>query len=321
MYSKKFVETFGEARRPQEDLEPRHYDMAATLQKFLEETLIAIVRYVNKETKKDCLCLAGGVFLNCVANHKLLEETSFKEVFIQPSAGDSGGALGAASYVYHCLLNNPRNYVLKDVFLGPAFSKEQIKEDLLSHGLVYKELDDSVLFNYVAQKIAGDQIVGWVQGRMEFGPRALGARSILANPCNPNMKDLINAKVKKREPFRPYAPMVLEENAKEYFQLKNLSPFMLLAPLVQQDKKLLIPSAVHVDGTARVQTVNKETNPRCWQLIKAFESITGVPIILNTSFNLRGEPIVCSPRDAIQCFQRSQMDCLVIENFVVEKAH
>ncbi len=319
MYSKKFVKTFGKARNPGDEIEEKDCDMAATVQKFLEETLITIVRYLHNETKMDKLCLAGGIFLNCIVNNRILEETPFKEVFIQPAAGDSGGALGVAFYIYHSLLGKPRNYVMVDAYLGPYFTENQIKRTLINYKLDSKMLGDSDLLKYIAEKLSQDKIVGWFQGRMEFGPRALGNRSILANPCNPKMKELLNSKVKKREPFRPYAPAVLEERAGEFFKLKNPSPFMLLAPLVKEDKKNLIPAATHVDGTARVQTVSKNTNPRLWQLIKEFENITTMPLVINTSFNLRGEPIVCTPQDAISCFKRSQMDCLVLGNYVVEK--
>lgn len=320
MYTPRFVKTFGSPRSPGEKIEKRHQDMAASLQKLTEEIVIQMARDLQTETKMEKLCLAGGLFLNCVANHKLLEETPFKEVFVQPAAGDCGGALGAAAYVYYDFLGNERNYVMTDAALGPEFSEEQIKRILRREGLDFQRMEYPVLAPYIAGKIARGEIIGWFQGKMEFGPRALGNRSILADPRNPGMKDLLNSKVKHRESFRPYAPLVLEEKAVEYFELKNLSPFMLLAPKVKADKRSLIPSATHVDGTARVQTVNKDTHPKLWRLIKEFEAITGIPSILNTSFNLKGEPIVCSPEDAIAGFLKSDMDCLVMENIVVERA-
>jgi len=227
--------------------------------------------------------------------------------------------LGVVSYIYHCILKKQKNYVLTDAYLGPDFSTSQIKRTLLNYNLGFKELDGSSLCKYIARELSQDKIIGWFQGRMEFGPRALGNRSILANPCNPDMKELLNSKVKKRESFRPYAPAVLEEEVKEFFKLQNSSPFMLLAPRVREDKKGIIPAVTHIDGTARVQTVNKNSNPRFWQLIKEFGNITGVPVLLNTSFNLKGEPIVCTPEDAISCFQRSQMDCLVLGDYIVER--
>jgi carbamoyltransferase len=319
MYSKRFVKVFGKERKPEDKIEERHQDIAASLQKFIEDTLVLIARNLHKETKLDNLCLAGGLFLNCVANSKILEETPFKEVFIQPATGDSGGALGVACYIYHSILKNQRSHVMTDAYLGPYFTGEQIKKALINHNLDFKELSDPDLAKYIARVLSQDKIIGWFQGRMEFGPRALGNRSILANPCNPNMKDLLNSRVKKREPFRPYAPVVLEEKAKEFFKLEHPSPFMLLSPRVREDKKNLIPSVTHIDGTARVQTVNKDTNLKLWQLIKEFENITTIPVIINTSFNLRGEPIVCTPEDAISSFKRSQIDYLVLENYVVEK--
>jgi len=320
MYTSRFVKTFGAPRLPGGEIEKRHSDMAASLQKLTEEILIRIARNLHTETKMSKLCLAGGLFLNCVANHKILEETPFKQVFIQPAAGDSGGALGAAAYVYHDFLGNKRNYVMTDAALGPEFSVDQIIRILRREGLDFKEMEYPVLVQYIARKIAQGEIIGWFQGKMEFGPRALGHRSILADPRNPDMKDLLNSRVKHRESFRPYAPLVLEEKAGEYFDLKDLSPFMLLASKVKAEKKTLIPSATHVDGTARVQTVNKDINPKLWQLVKEFEDITGIPSILNTSFNLRGEPIVCSPEDAVNDFLKSDMDCLIMENIIVEKS-
>jgi carbamoyltransferase len=319
MYTNKFIKMFSKERKPGDKIEDRHRDVAASLQKFIEETVLAMARHIYKETKLDKLCLAGGLFLNCIANNRILEETPFKEIFIQPAAGDSGGALGVACYIYNSILDNKRNYVMTDAYLGPEFSASHIKRTLLKEELDYKELDDTTLFKYIAEKICNNKIIGWLQGRMELGPRALGNRSIIANPCNQQMKDILNAKVKKRDSFRPYAPVVLEERAKEFFMLKNLSSFMLLPPGVIEDKKGLIPAVTHVDGTARVQTINKNTNAKLWSLVKEFENITGIPVLINTSFNLKGEPIVCSPEDAISCFKRSQMDCLVLGNYVVER--
>lgn len=319
MYNKKFVKAFGKERRTGDPLEQRHYDMAATLQKLIEEVLLVITNKLYADTKMDKLCLAGGLFLNCVANGRIMEETPFKNVFIQPAAGDSGGALGVAAYLYNTLLNNPRNYVMEDAYLGPEFSNNQIKRVLVNKNMNFKELSGDILTKYIADKISQDKIVGWFEGRMEFGPRALGNRSILANPCNPNMKEILNSKVKNRESFRPYAPAVLEEKAKDYFEAKEFSPFMLLAARVKEDKKNLIPAVTHIDGTARVQIVNKKINPKLWGLIKAFEDISGIPLVINTSFNLKGEPIVCSPEDALKDFLKSGMDILVLGEFVLEK--
>lgn len=319
MYTRKFIKMFGRERRPGDKIEERHRDIAASLQKFIEETTLAMARHVHDETGLDKLCLAGGLFLNCVANAKILEGTPFKEVFIQPAAGDSGAAVGVASYIYNSILGNERSYRMEDACLGPDFSNSQVKRALLNQDLDFKELSDLELSRHIASQIAQDKIIGWFQGRMEFGPRALGNRSILADPRNPRMKELLNAKVKKRESFRPYAPAVLEERARDFFNAKQFSPFMLLAAGVRGDKKAVIPSVTHIDGSARVQTVSKNTNPKFWQLIKEFENLTGVPLIINTSFNLRGEPIVCSPEDAARSFKASQMDCLVLGNFVTER--
>jgi carbamoyltransferase len=320
MYNASFVKLFGRARKAEDGLEERHYDIAASLQKIIEDILIGIARRIHQELKLDKLCLAGGLFLNCVANNRILEETPFKELFIQPAAGDGGGALGVASYIYNSMLKDRRNYIMADAYLGPDFSPENIRRFLLSRGVELKELGDAELCRYIAAGIAGEKIIGWFQGRMEFGPRALGNRSILADPRNPKMNDLLNSKVKHREPFRPYAPAVLEERAGDFFQAKQFSPFMLLAAKVRLDKKSLIPAVTHVDGSARVQIVKKETNPKFWLLIKEFENLTGVPMLINTSFNLKGQPIVCTPEDALVAFQDSRMDCLVLENFVIERS-
>jgi len=319
MYSNKFVKAFGKNRRPTDKIEQRHCDISASLQKFIEETVILIARNLYGHTGIENICLAGGLFLNCVLNHKILEETPFKRVFVQPASGDSGGALGVAAYIYNSLLRNQRTYVMDGAYLGPEFSSVHIKRALINQGLNFKELEYPELVSYIARKIAQDEVVGWFQGKMEFGPRALGNRSILANPCNPKVKEILNSKVKNREPFRPYAPVVLEERAEDFFKLKDASPFMLLAPLVKDEKKALIPGVTHMDGTARVQTLGKKTNPKLWDLIHEFENITGIPMLVNTSFNLRGEPMVCSPDDAIVCFKRSRMDCLVLGDYIVER--
>jgi len=319
MYSKRFVKLFGKERKVGEEIEERHCDIAASLQRFTEDTLIGISRKLHKDFDINKLCLAGGLFLNCVANGRIMEETPFKEVFIQPAAGDSGGALGVASYIYNTLLGNPRNYVMIDAYLGPEFSNSQIRKILINQSLNFKELTDDSLIKYAAQEIFQDKIIGWFQGSMEFGPRALGNRSILANPCNPDMKDILNSKVKSRESFRPYAPAVLEERVHDFFLAKQFSPFMLLAAQVRKDKEKIIPAVTHIDGTARVQTVSKKVNPKFWNLIKEFENITGIPLVINTSFNLKGEPIVCSPSDALNVFLKSKMDILVLGNFVLEK--
>ena len=319
MYSRRFLRAFGAERTPESEINERHCDIAATLQALIEEVVLSMARNIHDETRLDNLCLAGGLFLNCVVNHRILEETPFKRVFIQPASGDSGGAMGAACYAYHVLFDKPREYVMENAYLGPEFSDTQIKRTLSSSRFKFQTLDEISLCRKIAQALLQNRIVGWFQGRMEFGPRALGNRSILANPCNPETKDILNSRVKKRESFRPFAPVVLEEKAAEYFELQDHSPFMLLAPRVREDKKAVIPAVTHVDGTARVQTLTQRQNPLLYSLIKDFEAISGVPVLVNTSLNLRGEPIVCSPEDALSCFERSGMDILVLGNCIVEK--
>ena len=320
MFSEKFVKMFGPPRVAESDFEKRHYDMAATLQKFVENTVITIAQKLYEETRSENLCLAGGLFLNCVANYKIREKTPFKNLYIQPAAGDSGAALGAAIYTYNCLLENPRSTVMKSAALGPDYSDNNIKRALLNAGLKFEQHDPDKIAGFAAKRLSENKILGWLQGRMEFGPRALGNRSILANPCNPDIKDILNEKVKKRESFRPFAPAAIEECAKDYFDLDVPSPFMLLAPPVKEEMKSVIPGVTHVDGTARLQTVNKGDNALFWQLINEFKEITGIGVVVNTSFNLRGEPIVCTPEEAINCFLRSEIDCLIMGNFVTEKS-
>lgn len=319
MYSRHFVKLFGKERGCGEEIQERHCDIAASLQKFTEDILIGLARTIQRDSGIDRLCLAGGLFLNCIANARIMEETPFREVFIQPAAGDSGGALGVAAHIYNSLLGNPRNFIMTDAYLGPAFSPVQIKRLLINKGLNFKEFSDGALIEYVAGALAENKIVGWFQGRMEFGPRALGNRSILANPTHPATKDILNLKIKHRESFRPYAPAVLEEKASDFFEAKQFSPFMLIAAKVREDKQRVIPAATHVDGTARVQTVRKSTNPKFYNLIQKFEELTGVAVLINTSFNAKGEPIVCAPQEALEDFLKSEMDMLVLENFVLER--
>jgi len=319
MYNDKFVKLFGKARIPETNFEQRHYDIAASLQKIVEEILIKIAKDIYKRTNLDNLCLAGGTFLNCVVNRKILEETNFKEIFIQPAAGDAGGALGAALYVYNSLLKNQRRYVMDNAYLGPEFSESKIKKFLLSKDVKFKKFNDSKLVKYIANKIAHGKIIGWFQDRMEWGPRALGNRSILADPRNPKMKDILNKKVKHREWFRPYGISILLEELNGYFDLGKPSPFMLLVGNVKEPKKKLIPSAIHTNGTSRIQTITKEENGIFYDLVKEFQNITGIPMIINTSFNDKNEPIVCTPEDAYNCFLNTQIDYLVLKNFVIDE--
>ena len=319
MFSRKFVKTFGEPREPGDEIEQKHFDMAATLQRVVEEIVIAAAKGLRNKTSSDNLCTAGGTFLNCVANSRVLKEAGFSRIFIQPAAGDSGGALGAALYAYHSLLGHPRVYVMRDAYLGPEFSDGEIRRFLTANHVRFRELEDGELVKYAAEKIAEDRIVGWFQGRMEWGPRALGNRSILANPCSPGMKGFLNEEVKHREWFRPYGVNILLEKTTDYFDLDHPSPFMLLVGNAVESRKERIPSALHVNGTSRIQTITKEDNGLFYDLVKKFEKITGVPMVINTSFNDRGEPIVCAPEDAFACFSRTKIDCLVLGNFVIEK--
>jgi carbamoyltransferase len=318
MFGPRLVDLLGPAREPEGDLEQRHYDLAASVQELTEELLIGMARRLHDRTGLDQLCLAGGVFLNCLTNHRILEHTPFERVFVQPAAGDAGGAIGAAAYVQYTLQGNPRR-PMEHAYLGPGYTPTQVRRALINANLDPQELPDEELFSRVAGYLADDKVVGWFQGRMEFGPRALGNRSILGNPCSPQMQDILNERIKKRESFRPFAPVVRQERASEYFDLLDESPFMLLAPTVKPRWRSRLPAITHVDGTSRVQGLAEAVNPRLHALLGAFEERAGVPMLVNTSFNQRGEPVVCTPRDAVDCFQRSRMDVLVMENFVVER--
>jgi len=319
MYSAKMEELFGKARRPNDPIEERHRDIAASLQAVTEEAMVAMARSCLGNQSSGNLCLAGGVAYNCVANSKVIEHGGFGRVFIQPAAGDNGAALGAALWASHEVLGAPRHPVEYNTLLGPAFGEEEILERLNAFDMQFVRLDEDALCRRVAALIHKNLIVGWFQGRMEFGPRALGCRSILANPCSPDMKDILNARVKFREEFRPFAPAVIEEAASRYFEMDGSSPFMLLTPRVRPEKAVEIPSVTHVDGTARVQTVSATQQPLFHRLIKSFAELSGVPILINTSFNIRGEPIVCTPDDAIKCFMGTDIDFLAIGPFLVTK--
>jgi carbamoyltransferase len=262
--------------------------------------------------------MAGGVALNCVANGRVIKETPFENIFIQPAAGDAGGALGTAAFVYHTLLKKERKAPLKHAYWGPQYSNEEIEQFFTEYDILYEKLPDNELVKKTARLIDAQNVVGWFQGRMEFGPRSLGARSILADARNPKNQDVVNMKIKFRESFRPFAPSVLEEKVSEYFDLDRESPYMLLVAQVREDKRT-IPSVTHVDGSARIQTVSRETSPLFYDLIRSFDELTGCPVIINTSFNVRGEPIVCTPKDAYLCFMRTNMDYLAIGNYLLDK--
>ena len=317
MTNQKFNQLFGLLpRQPETDLKQIHKDIAASLQKATETILIKMADYLYQETKMKNLCLAGGVALNCVANSRILKETSFEDIFIQPAAGDAGGALGAAFYIYHCLLKKERNFTMTHTYWGPQYSHRTIKEYLEKNNISYEELSGKDLVRQTAQLIKDQKVIGWFEGRMEFGPRALGNRSILADARNQKNWQRVNLKIKFRESFRPFAPSVLEEDCDEYFEMDKPSPFMLLTAQV---KKKVIPAVTHLDGSARIQTVSFKENPLFYQLIKSFKDLTNVPVIINTSFNVRGEPIVCSPHEAFLCFMRTEMDYLVMDKFLLDK--
>ncbi|NIA15130.1 MAG: carbamoyltransferase [Nitrospiraceae bacterium] len=316
-FSRKFLDRFGPPRRKGEPVEQRHRNIAASAQRVLEETILRLLNALHAQTSQKRLCMAGGVALNCAMNGRLLRESPFEEIWVQPAAGDDGIAIGAAFQLHHTLTGAERSYVMRDARLGPEFSDEDIRR-FLDGAKIGHEVPE-YLEGRAAELIAGGKIVGWYQGRMEFGPRALGSRSILADPTRPDMKNLLNKYVKHREEFRPFAPSCLEERAHEYFTGCTHSPFMLFVYPVEPDKRDRVPAITHIDGTARVQTVSKDVHPRYYRLIHAFEKLRGVPMVINTSFNVMGEPIVNTPADAVRCFFSTGMDALVIGNCVVLK--
>jgi carbamoyltransferase len=349
MTNARFDDLFGgPPRKPEARLTQREMDLAASVQKVTEEAMLRIARHVHRETGLPNLCLAGGVALNCVGNGRLLREGPFEKIFIQPAAGDAGGALGAALAAWHRYLDKPRATARagtldrqKGSYLGPAFADRDVEDLIASRGAKAARSEDAELLPRVARLLSEGKIVGWMSGRMEFGPRALGARSILGDARDPQMQKRMNLKIKFRESFRPFAPSVLAEHAAEWFDLApgQPSPYMLLVadvakriqiPMTADEQKLFgidklnvprssIPAATHVDYSARIQTVHQETNPRYHALITEFHRLTGSPVLVNTSFNVRGEPIVCTPEDAYRCFMRSDIDVLVVDQWVFLK--
>jgi carbamoyltransferase len=319
LFSERMEETFGPAREPGSELASLHEDVAASLQAMLEEIYLHLVRALWERTRIPRLCLAGGVALNAVANGRILPETPFEDVFVQPAAGDSGIAIGAAFHLWHQQLGQPRGFVMDHVYTGPAYSDEECAGVLAAAGLEPRRLDDAELFAYVADRIAQGDVVGWFQGRMEFGPRALGNRSIVADPRREDMKDVLNARIKHREPFRPFAPSILAEATGEWFEQDYPSPYMVLVYKTRPEKRELVPAVNHVDDTGRLQTVTEAAAPRYYRLIKEFGRQTGVPILLNTSFN-ENEPIVMTPKQAVDTFQKTRMDLLVLGNYVVGRS-
>lgn len=343
MINKKFCNLFGmPARQPEEKITQFYMDIAKSIQKVTEEVVLRLAKTMYNEVNKDYLCLAGGVALNCVANGKILQELNFKKIWIQPAASDAGSALGASLAAWHIYLKNPKKNIIDKMqgsYLGPHFNSNQIEDSLKKYNHNYNVYKEKELISLTANYLKQGKVIGWFQGRMEFGPRALGNRSILGDPRKPYMQKVMNLKIKFRESFRPFAPIVKEEKASEFFEINSKSPYMLIvAPLQEkyllkpvQDKKEVqgldklnvlqskLPAITHVDLSARIQTVSKISNRRLYNLLEEFEKLSGYPILINTSFNVRGEPIVCTPEEAYLCFMRTEMDILVIENMVFIK--
>jgi len=334
----------GPPRKPESRMEQREMDLARSIQDVTEEAMLRMARHVHKITGEQNLCLAGGVALNCVGNGRILREGPFERIWIQPAAGDAGGALGAALSVWHQHLDQPRadsrgSDTMHGSYLGPEYTNDQIREFLDSAGARYRQLDHREVAARVAELLAQEKVVGWFQGRMEFGPRALGARSILGDPRSPRMQSVMNLKIKFRESFRPFAPSVLRERVSDFFELDCDSPYMLLVapvrdalriPMTEEQQRLFgidklnvprstIPAVTHIDHSARIQTVRREDNPRYYDLLQAFDRLTGCAVLVNTSFNVRGEPIVCTPEHAYTCFRRTEMDYLAMGDFLLDK--
>ena len=318
VFSQKMVEEFGNPRAPRSEIRQKDMDLAASVQLVLEENYFALLNFVQKQTGARSLCLAGGVALNCVANGMIFERTNFRDVYVQPAAHDAGTSIGAALYVQHQELKLPRCFEMRHVYYGPEYSDDEILLDLQSAGCKYHKLTEQDLIGRTVEAITQGKIVGWFQGRMEFGPRALGNRSILADPRRKDMKEILNSRIKYREPFRPFCPSILAERVGEYFETNYASPFMVMAYKIKPEQRERIPAVTHGDGTGRLQTVEREVNPRYWKLIHEFGEVTGVPVLLNTSFN-ENEPIVQTPAQAIDCFLRTRMDVLSIGEFVLNK--
>jgi carbamoyltransferase len=344
MTNRKFDELFGgPPHKPEEPSTQREMDIARSIQAVTEEIVLRLARTVHRELQVPYLCLAGGVALNCVANGRILREGPFEDIWIQPAAGDAGGAVGAALSVWHEYLGNPRfvsgTDTMRGAYLGPRYSTEEILRYLDSIGARYERLEDAALMPRLAEILADEKVVGWFQGRMEFGPRALGGRSIIGDARSAKMQSVMNLKIKYRESFRPFAPAVKVEKVSQWFEIDRPSPYMLLVAPVQERRRIAmneeqqqlfgidklnvprsdVPAVTHVDYSARIQTVQSNTNPRFHSLLDAFEARTGCPVLVNTSFNVRGEPIVCTPADAYRCFMRTEMDYLVLENVLLAK--
>ena len=310
------IKEIGKPRLPGEELTEHHWNIASSAQRVLEDTAIYLVKEIKEMTGEENLCMAGGVAFNSVMNGRIFHETPFKRFYVQSAAGDAGGSLGAAFYVWHQILNKPRKFVMNHSYWGPKFSNAECQKVLNAANLKYETLPDEELLPRVAKMISKGAIIGWFNGRMEWGPRALGARSFVADPRRADMREILNHKVKLREWFRPLAPSMLEEYGREVFGVEHHDPFMITVIKVAENYKSKIPAVVHVDGTARPQMVNKDVNPRYWNLINEFRKLTGIPMLLNTSFNIQ-EPIVCTPQDAVNTFRNANFDALVLENNLV----
>ena len=319
VFSRKMLEVFGESRAARGELTDRHADLAASVQTVLEENYFALLNHVYRRTGQRALCLAGGVALNCAANGKIFEQTPFQDIYIQPAASDAGTSIGAALSVWHERLHQPRSFVMQHAYYGPEYSDREIHAELETAGVAYRRLTETELIDQTATQIAAGEVVGWFQGRMEFGPRALGNRSILADPRRADMKDLLNSRIKHREHFRPFCPSVLAEAISDFFETDYPSPFMVTAYRIKSDRLQDIPAVTHADGTGRLQTVDQESNPLYWKLIRRFGDLTGVPVLLNTSFN-ENEPIVQTPAQALDCFLRTRMDVLAIGSYILLKS-
>jgi carbamoyltransferase len=323
LFSEALERRLGPARVPEQALEQRHRNLAASLQMRLEEVYLGLLKNLAERTGLKAVCLAGGVAFNCLANGKIFDATPFEQIYVHPAAGDGGLAVGAAFYVWHQILGKPRSFVMDHAYWGPGYSREEIRQAIETNGLsqnrcAVAELPEQELTKRSAAIIGNGKILGWFQGRAEWGPRALGNRSIVADPRRPDMKEILNRRIKHREIFRPFAPSVLAEATREYFEKSYPSPFMTLAYPVRPEKREKVPAPTHIDGTGRLQTVTREANPRYHALISAFRDLTGVPVVLNTSFN-DNEPIVCRPEEAIDCFQRTQMDALILGDFFITR--
>jgi carbamoyltransferase len=319
IFSPRLEQVFGPARESEGELTKHHEDVAGALQAVLEDAYLHVVNEAHRRTGLTDLCLAGGVALNAVANGRIRRETAFDGLYIQPAAGDSGIAVGAAYFVWNQKLGRPRGFVMDHAFTGPEYSDAEYGRAVRAAGLESQLFDDDALFRTVAERIAAGDVVGWFQGKMEFGPRALGNRSIVTDPRRDDMKDILNARIKHREPFRPFAPSILAERTGDWYEQDYTSPFMILVYKTKADKRDKVPAVNHVDDTGRLQTVERHVNPRYYRLIEEFERLTGVPILLNTSFN-ENEPIVMTPEDAVETFQKTRIDLLVLGNRVVRRA-